>query len=106
MSQRRSAVKNPTAHSCYGPPLRCRQAKMAIHRANIAMPPSSVSTATTPVFRVDIPLLPETAVGNALQFIDLLRSANLLAGLRLGTGGPRLTWRLLDATGAPLAMLP
>lgn len=79
---------------------------MANHRANIAMPPPSVSSATAPVFRIDIPLLPESAVGNALQFIDLLRSANLLAGLRWGTGGPRLAWRLLDAEGAPLAVLP
>jgi len=79
---------------------------MAIHRANIAMPHSSVSSVTTPVFRVDIPLLPESAVGNALQFIDLLRSANLLAGLRLGASAPRLEWRLLDAKGAPLPVLP
>ena len=79
---------------------------MANHRANIAMLSSSVPSATAPVFRIDIPLLPESAVGNALQFIDLLRSANLLAGLRLGSGGPRLTWRLLDAKGVPLATLP
>src|SRR3989344_2156723 len=79
---------------------------MANHRANIAMPSSSVPSATAPVFRIDIPLLPESAVGNALQFIDLLRSANLLAGLRLGSSGPRLTWRLLDAKGVPLATLP
>lgn len=79
---------------------------MAIHRANIAMLSSPVLSATAPVFRVDIPLLPESAVGNALQFIDLLRSANLLAGLRLGASAPRLAWRLLDAKGAPLPVLP
>ena len=79
---------------------------MAIHRANIAMPRSSVLSATAPVFRIDIPLLPESAVGNALQFIDLLRSANLLAGLRGGAGSPRLAWRLLDAQGQPLPPLP
>ena len=79
---------------------------MAIHRANIAMPRSSVPSATAPVFRIDIPLLPESAVGNALQFIDLLRSANLLAGLRGGAGSPRLAWRLLDAQGQPLAHQP
>lgn len=70
------------------------------------MSSASVPSATTPVFRVDIPLLPESAVGNALQFIDLLRGANLLAGLRLGSAGPRLTWRLLDAQGVPLDALP
>src|SRR3989344_227777 len=79
---------------------------MANHRANIAMPSSSVPSATAPVFRIDIPLLPESAVGNALQFIDLLRSANLLAGLWLGSSGPRPTWRPLDAKGVPLPTLP
>jgi transcriptional regulator GlxA family with amidase domain len=79
---------------------------MAIHRANIAMPRSSVTPATAPVFRIDIPLLPESAVGNALQFIDLLRGANLLAGLRGGAGSPRLAWRLLDAQGKPLPHQP
>lgn len=70
------------------------------------MPPSSVPFATAPVFRVDIPVLPESALGNALQFIDLLRSANLLAGLRGGASTPRMAWRLLDADGQPLAPLP
>ena len=83
---------------------------MAIHRANIAMPPSllSLSSASSkpPVFRVDIPLLPESAVGSALQFIDLLRGANLLASQRQGAQAPRLAWRLLDAEGLPLAPLP
>ena len=72
---------------------------MAIQRADPAMPqsPSSLpsGSAPAPIFRVDIPLLPESAVGNALQFIDLLRGANLLAGLRLGAHAPRLAWRLL-----------
>ncbi|MBV7428698.1 MULTISPECIES: GlxA family transcriptional regulator [unclassified Acidovorax] len=71
--------------------------------------PSSLppSLARPPVFRVDIPLLPESAVGNALQFIDLLRGANLLAGLRMGAQAPRMAWRLLDAGGLlPLASLP
>jgi len=79
---------------------------MANHRANIAMPRSSVLSATAPVFRIDIPLLPESAVGNALQFIDLLRSANLLAGLRGGAGSPRLAWRLLNAQGQHLPQQP
>lgn len=79
---------------------------MAIHRADTAMPNPPVPSATPPVFRVDIALLPESSVGNALQFIDLLRNANLLADLRLGATGARLAWRLLDARGAPLAALP
>ncbi|MFY3383583.1 GlxA family transcriptional regulator [Paracidovorax sp. MALMAid1276] len=70
------------------------------------MPAAPVSSATAPVFTVDIPLLPESAAGHALQFIDLLRGANLLAGLRLGAHAPRLAWRLLDARGVPLPALP
>ncbi|MCE1191172.1 MAG: helix-turn-helix domain-containing protein [Acidovorax sp.] len=70
------------------------------------MPPSptfpSTPPAPPPALCVDIPLLPESAVGNALQFIDLLRSANLLARLRLGAQAPRLAWRLVDAQGVPL----
>lgn len=83
---------------------------MAIQQANTAMlqPPLFLSSDHTrpPVFCVDIPLLPESAVGSALQFIDLLRDANLLAGLRLGAQGPRLAWRLLDAECRPLPSLP
>lgn len=83
---------------------------MAIHQANTAMPQSPLSLPSSSlrgrVFTVDIPLLPESAVGNALQFIDLMRSANLLAGLRLGAQAPRMAWRLLDAHGQPLAPLP
>jgi len=44
------------------------------------MPPSPLSLPSAPpkppVFRVDIPLLPESAVGSALQLIDLLRGAS------------------------------
>lgn len=85
-------------------------AKMANHRAKIAMPQSppslSLERPPHPCCQVDIPLLPESAVGNALQFIDLLRGANLLAALRLGSRAPRITWRLLDAQGRPLPGLP
>ena len=74
------------------------------------MPPSPSSLPSAPpkppVFRVDIPLLPESAAGSALQLIDLLRGANLLASQRLGAQAPRLAWRLLDAEGLPLAPLP
>lgn len=79
---------------------------MAIHRANTAMLPSPAFSPAPagppPAFCVDIPLLPESAAGNALQFIDLLRSANLLARLRLGAQAPRMAWRLVDAQGTPL----
>lgn len=78
---------------------------MAIHQANTAMPQPSDFCASPAVFRVDIPLLNESAVGNALQFIDLLCSANILADLRMGSGAPQLTWRLLDAQGLPLPPL-
>lgn len=60
----------------------------------------------SPAFRIDIPLLPESALGNALQLIDLLRDANLLARLRLGHQAPRMAWRLLDAEGLPLPASP
>ena len=74
------------------------------------MPPSPSSLPLAPpkppVFRVDIPLLPESAAGSALQLIDLLRGANLLASQRMGAQAPRLAWRLLDAEGLPLAPLP
>ncbi|MFN4119579.1 GlxA family transcriptional regulator [Acidovorax sp.] len=70
------------------------------------MSSTPVPLVTTPVFLVDIPLLPESAAGHAMQFIDLLRGANLLARLRLGAQAPRLAWRLLDAYGVPLPALP
>lgn len=59
-----------------------------------------------PPFRIDIPLVPESSLGNALHFIDLLRSANLLARLRAGNQAPRMDWRLLDAHGKALPALP
>lgn len=83
---------------------------MANHKAKNDMPQSPSSLSSEPLarasFQVDIPLLPESAVGTALQFIDLLRGANLLAALRLGSRAPRITWRLLDAQGRPLPALP
>lgn len=66
---------------------------MAIQKAKIAMPPR---------LTIDIPVLPETALGHALQFVELLRTANLLAGLRHGAQAPRIGWRLTDAGGQPL----
>jgi transcriptional regulator GlxA family with amidase domain len=79
---------------------------MTIQQANTAMVAPSVPSAKAPTFRIDIPLLPESAAGNALQFIDLLRSANVLASLRAGAASPRFTWRVLDAAGRPLMALP
>lgn len=70
------------------------------------MPPPPIPSATAPIFRIDIPLLPESAAGSALQFIDLLRSTNLLASLRAGASSPRFAWQLLDAEGQPLGALP
>lgn len=52
--------------------------------------------------RVDIPLLPQSALGNALQFIDLLRVANTLARLRHGRHAPAFAWQLLDEHGRAL----
>ena len=66
---------------------------MAIRKAKNAM---SIHLA------IDIPVLPETALGHALQFVELLRTANLLAGLRHGAQAPRIGWRLTDAQGQPL----
>lgn len=79
---------------------------MAIHQAILAMPSRATPSAPAPVFRIDIPLLPESAAGNALQFIDLLRSTNLLASLRAGAASPRFSWQLLDAEGQPFTALP
>jgi transcriptional regulator GlxA family with amidase domain len=52
-------------------------------------------------FRIDIPLLPESFAGSALQFVDLLRAANQLARQREGGRAAHLHWRLLDAQGRP-----
>jgi hypothetical protein len=55
-----------------------------------------------PPFVVEIAVLPQSAVGHALALVELLRTANLLAGLRLGAQAPRLAWRFVDAEGQPL----
>lgn len=68
---------------------------MAIERAKIAMPPCVA---------IDIPVLPETALGHALQLADLLHTANMLASLRHGAQAPRIGWRLTDAQGQPLSI--
>ncbi|WP_027476263.1 helix-turn-helix domain-containing protein [Curvibacter gracilis] len=48
---------------------------------------------------VDIPLLPRATLGSALTLIDLLRTARMLAQLRLGALAPPISWRLLTAEG-------
>jgi len=66
------------------------------------MPPAPTSTtALSPRqgLHVDIPLLPQATLGSALSLIDLLRSARMLAQLRLGTLAPPISWRLLTAEG-------
>jgi transcriptional regulator GlxA family with amidase domain len=69
---------------------------IAIQEADTAMP------ATPKPFVVEIAVLPETSPGHALALVELLRTANLLARLRLGTGAPRLGWRFIDAQAQPL----
>ena len=54
------------------------------------------------LFVIEIAVLPESAVGHALALVELLRTANLMAGLRLGARAPRLAWRFVDAQGQPL----
>ena len=66
---------------------------MAIEKARTAMHAT---------LAIDIPVLPETALGHALEFVELLRTANLLADLRHGVQAPRIGWRLVDAQGEPL----
>lgn len=71
------------------------EANIAIQRADTAMPVAAT-------FVVEIAVLPESAVGHALALVELLRTANLMAGLRLGARAPRLAWRFVDAQGRPL----
>lgn len=56
----------------------------------------------TRCFAINLPVLPETALGHLLGFVELLRAANLLASLRHGPAAPRFGWRFVDATGRPL----
>lgn len=51
---------------------------------------------------IDIPLIPQTALGHALHLVDCLRGANLLARLREGANAPRIRWRFCDARGDPI----
>ncbi|WP_066267063.1 GlxA family transcriptional regulator [Hydrogenophaga palleronii] len=53
-------------------------------------------------FVIDIAVLPDSAPGHALALVELLRTANLLARLRLGARAPRMAWRFVQAGGQPL----
>ena len=52
-------------------------------------------------FIVELPVVPESALGYALQFVDLLRVANMMAALRVGTQAARFAWRFTD-NGRPV----
>lgn len=71
------------------------KAETANREADFAMP-------DTPTYTVDIAVLPGSAIGHALALVELLRTANLMAGLRHGRGARRLGWRFVDAQGRPL----
>src|SRR5450830_944622 len=66
-----------------------------------AIPASAPPSALSPRqgLHVDIPLLPRATLGSALTLIDLLRTARMLAQLRLGALAPPISWRLLTAEG-------
>lgn len=71
------------------------EANIAIQKADTAMP-------VHPPFVIEIAVLPQSALGHALALVELLRTANLMASLRLGAQAPRLAWRFVDAQGQPL----
>lgn len=67
----------------------------------IAMPePPPMSTAG---FVIELPCLAESAVGHAMHLVEMLRSANLLAGIRQGRHAPRFGWRWVDGQGRDIA---
>ncbi len=56
----------------------------------------------TRCFAFELPVLPDTALGYLLAFVEGLRSANLVTRLRHGSRAPRFGWRLVDGQGRPL----
>ena len=56
----------------------------------------------TRCFAFELPVLPHTALGYLLAFVEGLRSANLVTRLRHGSRAPRFGWRLVDGQGRPL----
>nr|WP_231879731.1 hypothetical protein [Comamonas thiooxydans] len=57
-------------------------------------------------FVIELPCLEHSATGHAAHLVEMLRSANLVAGLRLGRRAPRFGWRWVDDRGQPLPAMP
>ena len=52
-------------------------------------------------FIIELPCLEHSAIGHAAHLVEMLRSANLVASLRLGRRAPRFGWRWVDGQGRP-----
>jgi len=50
-------------------------------------------------FIIELPCLEHSAIGHAAHLVEMLRSANLVASLRLGRRAPRFGWRWVDGQG-------
>ena len=57
-------------------------------------------------FVIELPCLEHSATGHAAHLVEMLRSANLVAGLRLGRRAPRFGWHWVDGHGRPLHAMP
>lgn len=57
-------------------------------------------------FVIELPCLEHSATGHAAHLVEMLRSANLVASLRLGRRAPRFGWRWVDDRGQPLPAMP
>lgn len=57
-------------------------------------------------FVIELPCLEHSAIGHAAHLVEMLRSANLVASLRLGRRTPRFGWRWVDGQGRPLPTMP
>ncbi|MEB5963871.1 GlxA family transcriptional regulator [Comamonas testosteroni] len=57
-------------------------------------------------FVIELPCLEHSATGHAAHLVEMLRSANLVASLRLGRRAPRFGWRWVDGRGQPLPAMP
>src|SRR2546430_13565137 len=70
----------------------------------IRRPPRSTLFPYTTLFRsamprafiIELPCLEHSAIGHAAHLVEMLRSANLVASLRLGRRAPRFGWRWVD----------
>lgn len=82
---------------------KANRVKIANYRANTANRALRRTMATfPPFFGIEFPVVPETELGHLLHAVELLRTANLMARLRVGRRAPRLGWRLCTAHGQPL----